>query len=321
LENVKHLTNHDNGKTWKIIIETLKKLNYIVNYEPLIISPHEYNIPQERQRVFIIGILKNKKTKKYNKINFDNLYIDLNKNKKNNFHINDYNSWKEIKKNIENNFLEKNVANKYYLNAKNKKDKYLINVLNAWEKFIKNIKTPKGRTIPVIWLNEFLDLDYNINHFSKWKQKYIQDMRIIYKMNKKFIDNWMKKYDVINWKKREQKLEWQAGKDIRNIKDSFIQLRQSGIRCKRPIKFPTLVAMVQIPIIFDNQKNKWRKLTPRETSNLQCFPEDFKIFSDLSSNKNADFYSYKQFGNSVNVNIVSKIQKFILNEKGLEYVK
>lgn len=314
LENVKHLTNHDNGKTWKLIIKTLRKLKYIVNYEPLIISPHQFKIPQERQRVFIVGVLKDKSIEKYNGINFDKIL-----NSDNLVNINRYISWKKIKKYIEKKFLEKDVDKKYYLNKNNEKDKYMINVLIAWGEFIKKIKTLKKRTIPVIWLKEFLDVNYDIEHFPKWKQKYIQDMRNIYHINKIFIDKWIKKYNVFSWNKREQKLEWQAGKDIKDIKDSFIQLRQSGIRCKRPIKFPTLVAMVQIPIIFDREKNKWRKLTPRETSNLQSFPKSFKIFSDINSDKKADFYSYKQFGNSINVDIVSKIQEYILKDE-IDYV-
>ncbi|WP_104208209.1 DNA cytosine methyltransferase [Mesoplasma corruscae] len=118
-------------------------------------------------------------------------------------------------------------------------------------------------------------------------------MRNIYEINKDFIDNWLIKYQVNKWKKREQKFEWQAGKDISDLKYSFIQLRQSGIRCKRPIKFPTLVAMVQIPIIYDNFNNAWRYLTPRETANLQSFPKNYKLHNEIKL-ENKDFYSYKQ---------------------------
>jgi len=293
LENVKHIINHDNGKTWKLITKTLEDIGYIIPKKPLILSPHEFGIPQERSRVFIPGILESK----------------LNTNKDNiNYNFESFK--KELTKNsFEKFLLKKNIEEKYIL--KYKKDKYLLNVFNAWAEFILKIKRKNNRTLPVIWAYEF-NKDYNLDHLNPWKKKYIKDMREIYLLNKKFIDKWLKKYDVLNWKKREQKLEWQAGKDNFNMKDSFIQLRQSGIRCRAKTKFPTLVAMVQIPLIFDTKYNSWRYLTPRETANLQSFPSNYKIYNEIENSINNDFESYKQFGNSVNIKIVSMIQKYLL---------
>ncbi len=54
LENVKNLKNHDNGKTFEIIRNTLKKLGYNVYYK--IINGSRYNIPQARERIYIIAI-------------------------------------------------------------------------------------------------------------------------------------------------------------------------------------------------------------------------------------------------------------------------
>lgn len=304
LENVKHLVNHDNGATWEIIIKTLKNdLGYIIPEKPLILSPHEFGIPQERQRVFIPGILKEKTNIDVQYISFDFEELKLNNplNSKN---------YKLIKKYISDNFLEKDIEERYFLDNKNKKDKYLLNVLEAWNIFLKNVKKPEGRTLPVIWTYEF-NKTYDISNLTGWRKKYISDMREIYKNNKEFINWWVEAYNVNEWKKREQKFEWQAGQDINDIKDTFIQLRQSGIRCKRPIKFPTLVAMVQIPIIYDEYNEKWRYLIPRETANLQSFPKSYKIYNHIEKNKN-DFYSYKQFGNSVNISIVSFIQEYLL---------
>lgn len=304
LENVKHLVNHNNGETWNKIIETLKYIGYIIPEKPLILSPHEFGIPQERQRVFIPGVLKEKTDIKdeYISFNFDDLKLNNKLNSSNPHEIREY---------IYTKYLEEKFDNKYFL--KNSKEKYLIKIFEAWDNFLKNVKKPEGRTLPVIWANEF-GKSYNLdelNRMPKWRKKYILDMQIIYKLNKDFIDNWLIKYKVNTWKKREQKFEWQAGKDINDLKHSFIQLRQSGIRCRRPIKFPTLVAMVQIPIIYDEGHKAWRYLTPRETANLQCFPDDYKLHNEIDP-ENKDFYSYKQFGNSVNVSIVSYIQEYLL---------
>lgn len=57
LENVKHLLTHDNKKTFGIIKEQLKSLNYHLVYTILDtckITP----IPQHRERLYIVGILK-----------------------------------------------------------------------------------------------------------------------------------------------------------------------------------------------------------------------------------------------------------------------
>jgi len=56
LENVRHLENHNKGKTFKIIIKTLKKLGYHTKYEILNSMIHG-NIPQNRERIFIVGFL------------------------------------------------------------------------------------------------------------------------------------------------------------------------------------------------------------------------------------------------------------------------
>ena len=55
LENVKNLQSHDNGNTFKKIIDVLKnRLGYVVDTK--IMNPCEYaNIPQNRERIFIIG--------------------------------------------------------------------------------------------------------------------------------------------------------------------------------------------------------------------------------------------------------------------------
>lgn len=307
LENVKHLVNHDGGKTWNIICNTLKKLGYIIPKKPLIFSPLDFGIPQKRERVFILGIKKELKPE------IDDIEINLDKYKKD---ILKLDNLQKTRIYIKKHFLTNKNLEKYLL--KNQKNSnYLLRVIDAWDEFIKNVKTVEDKTIPVIWLDEF-NKNYDINNFSAWRKKYIEDMRIFYNLNKNFIDYWMKKHNTNEWNKRERKFEWQAGKDSNNIKESFIQFRQSGIRCKKPNSFPTLVAMVQIPLFYDWDINEWRFLSPKEVSNLQSFPDDFKNFSELNTdNPKSDFYSFKQFGNSVNVHLVSLIIKEFLEK----YVK
>jgi len=57
IENVKGLLTHDGGNTIKRIIETMNESGlYNITYKCLDAS--KYNVPQKRERVFIIGLLK-----------------------------------------------------------------------------------------------------------------------------------------------------------------------------------------------------------------------------------------------------------------------
>ena len=52
-ENVKNLISHDRGKTFKIILNSLEKLNYYCKYA--VLNAMEYgNIPQNRERIYIV---------------------------------------------------------------------------------------------------------------------------------------------------------------------------------------------------------------------------------------------------------------------------
>lgn len=60
IENVKGLLTHDNGNTIKKIIEALHTTTsntYNIIYKCL--DSSNYNVPQKRERVFIVGVLKN----------------------------------------------------------------------------------------------------------------------------------------------------------------------------------------------------------------------------------------------------------------------
>ena len=53
LENVKNLKAHDKGNTFKVIKQTLEDMNYVV-YEKVMKAMDYANVPQNRERIFII---------------------------------------------------------------------------------------------------------------------------------------------------------------------------------------------------------------------------------------------------------------------------
>lgn len=56
LENVKNLKTHDNGRTYKVIINTLKDMDYEV--KSVLYKARDFGTPQNRERIYIIGFDK-----------------------------------------------------------------------------------------------------------------------------------------------------------------------------------------------------------------------------------------------------------------------
>ena len=57
LENVKHLVHHDGGNTLTTILSNLKELGYNVSW--CVLNGENYGVPQNRERIIIIGSLGN----------------------------------------------------------------------------------------------------------------------------------------------------------------------------------------------------------------------------------------------------------------------
>ena len=56
LENVKGLLNHDGGRTFTVILQSLDELGYWVEWQ--VLNSKYFGVPQNRERVFIIGHLR-----------------------------------------------------------------------------------------------------------------------------------------------------------------------------------------------------------------------------------------------------------------------
>jgi len=277
LENVRNLVSHDNGNTWKIIRQTLHDLGYRLTKEPLIVSPHQLGVPQLRERVIILG--------KYEPENVDvplNIAIKENKSK-NQCSIYDV-------------VTSDKVDEKYYISD------YENKVLTAWDEFYKGIKC-KVIGFP-IWADYF-KTDTIPEEFPAWKKEFVKKNMELYCDNKEFIDSWLKQYNDLNdFSPTHHKMEWQAGSSISSVWEGVIQFRPSGIRVKTPTCFPALVAMVQIPIVGKYK----RRLTVEEAGKLQSFPNPVRESSKMDTTHflcdDNDHQAYKQFGNSVNVQVI-----------------
>lgn len=262
LENVKHILKVSNGKVFEYIKKNIEEIGYILQIFNL--SPHNYGIPQQRERIFFICIRNDIYTSPI-KLFYHNK----------NLKIDDI---------IDNNYDN----NKYKINNEIKE------VLDIWNEIIKKIEVNE-KISPVILINDYYR-NYSKDEFEllpKWKKEYMTKNKSLIEKYKDLFDEWYNKHKHLLLKKEIYgKLEWQTGviKKNEDIYNHFIQFRQSGIRIKMNKYFPTLVAIVQIPI-YGKLK---RYITPRECAKLQSFPDNFILH-------NNDKIAYKQLGNSVNV--------------------
>ena len=128
LENVKGFVNHDNGKTFDVIKNTLEELGYKIYYK--VLNSKDFGSPQNRERIYIVGFLNKE-------INFDFPSVENNEN--------------DIKK-----CLEKIVDSKYYYNDKPlfekiKDDVISENTVYQWRR--KYVRENKSGICPTLTAN------------------------------------------------------------------------------------------------------------------------------------------------------------------------
>ena len=290
LENVRNLA--DKTENWEIIRTELLKRDFVITQKPLILSPSDFGIPQIRERVYILGIKK------------DGCSIEIQEKgyiEPQDLNIDKYR--KKCKIGDALTILEENVSEEYKIT-----DEQSL-MIQAWDEFrigtgIKVIGFP-------IWINcfgvgvedtEVLKVSLCYDEMPNWKKRFVDKNREFYLAHKDFIDPWIKRYDMFNRIKLYQKFEWNCGEDVKNMHDGIIQIRQSGIRVKRSTYFPSLVAIVNTPIIWDSHMKAYRHITPREAANLQKFDQRYKFIG-------TDKQIYRQLGNSVNVRVLKILCK------------
>lgn len=321
LENVRNLKSHDDFNTWKYIKDKLKnKLGYIIDDK--ILSPHNYGIPQHRERIFIIGSRTDLK------------------------HFNWPNSTNSTDSIL--NFLDVNPI------EATKLEKEKVEVINLWQEFLNVI--PSKDKLPgfPIWSMEFgatypyeeeipfrtssnalgrckgkfgiplkgMSREDKFNNlpnyvkknqlhkesgkpipFPNWKKKYIKNNRDFYEKYKVELKPIVKKINelgVSSW----QKFEWNVQGGERDLSKYIIQFRGSGVRVKKTDFFPSLVTVsTQIPIIgWEN-----RYITPSEGARIQSL-NGIKLPDNLGS-------CFGALGNAVNAHVVELIAANLILEQ------
>ena len=310
LENVANLRTHDNKNTLKTILSSLRKNGYYVKDK--VLSPDQFGIPHHRPRIFIVAINK-EKIPTFSKFRFprpgkkkainchvDELY-DVSSEGNIPIKLNDaLVCWNSLLSKIPNNIKPPSPTWSMEFGRTYKFDIHPICNLTKSE-LCKELA--KEGIDSKIWWNKQRILRQYPPYIRKmktempnWKKKYILNNRIFWEKYGEIIgQEWLSQ--IRKFSETFQKFEWHVSdSESRDIFDYMIHSRPSGIRVSRMNRIPALVAMSQIPII-----GPWgRKISVKEASKAQSFREDFIHHED-------DAVSYKQLGNSVNVEVVKEI--------------
>ena len=319
LENVPNLLKHDEGRTWQEIQKILGTgkagLGYHIRAERF--SPHNFGIPQIRERVYIVGSLLSLDEFKWPATsdaatNIDTVLDDDPPEAKQ--------LSAQVKECLEvwNEFLEACPADvelpSFPLWSMEWGATYPYDVTTPYarRKFLgleglKGFKGSHGRKLGYLrsveerWESLPSHARTEQLKFPKWKQDFIRQNRQFYEDNKAWIDPWLPR--ILKFPSSLQKFEWNIKGGKRNIWEYVIQFRASGVRVKRRTTAPSLIAMTdtQVPIIG------WQKryMTPNECARLQSL-------DGLKQLPKSTTQAFHALGNAVNSNVVEMVARALL---------
>jgi DNA (cytosine-5)-methyltransferase 1 len=303
LENVRNLSSHNKGDTWKVIKSSLDELDYDTYEKPVILNTLYFGVPQSRERVVIL--CKRKDLGPLPKL------PSISK--------------KNIKSTSLETIIEDECDTKYNITGKMKVTQEVWNefliILNTnhivipkfpiwtdwWDSDGNNTSVTKYNKKLTDEENKSSILQAQIDFYQKYKN-WIDKNRTFYQVNKEILDPWLhKSRNQPLWLGAVRKMEWQTGKNKLTMSQVLWSPRGSGVRIKDINYSPTLVAMASMIPIYGP---KSRQITPRECARLQSFPENYIIHS-------TDKIAYKQFGNAVNVKMIERSARFLINNESL----
>jgi DNA (cytosine-5)-methyltransferase 1 len=334
LENVGNFERHDNGRTWRIVKESLEILGYNIKGTEHVttggdglLSPHHLGHPHTRERFYIVGRLHVALPER--------VFPDIDR-----FRVTR---------------LEDIVQTPDQLTLHDMKETALTAIqrkcITHWNTLLHTI--PDSVDLPSfpIWTDELdakypyedqtpftmttralkrllschSDFSYDMTHdqllqllpsyarsreplFPEWKIQFIRQNREWLLENKRYFSReWVS--NLRNYPASLRKFEWNCNGEDREIWKHVLQFRPSGLRVKRYTSSPALVAMTstQIPILGPEE----RFLTRVEGLRLQGFDDGHQL-------PNSRAAAFKALGNAVHVEVIREIGRRLLNENRLE---
>lgn len=312
LENVRNLLTHDKGNTWAFISAELKRLGYF--FDKKILSPHYINIPQHRERIFIVGSLNPEDIAQMNWLAEEKYKVSVEDILSNEFRETDLEQEKQGVLKIWKNFINELPYGVYparplwsmEFGATYPADaNWESMTYDQWKKYKGMYGYPlsKCKTIAQVYAKLPNYVKTQKKTPPSWKIRYIENNRMFYEQYKGVINKDTLKA-IKNFKQESyKKFEWNCGAAEKNYSDKLIQFRGSGVRVKKNDYIPSLVTVsTQIPIIGKYM----RYIRSEEGAKIQSLPSNII----LPETKAAIF---RVLGNMVNVALVHQIAKTLIN--------
>lgn len=296
LENVRGLYTHDGGRTFETIMSKLHELGY-GTYD-LILNSSDFNVPQNRVRLYILGILGEvpKMTLKTNLGATDSHAFKKNAEKSRT--VGD--------------ILENNVSEKYYCST-------------AFEEQLRSVV---GNDLSVLHGYRMIDYrggqslhSWELGKKGKCSPAEIQFMNSLILNRRKPIFGKQQDGKKLTL---EQIKTFYTDDDILEVIEA---LKSKGYLKEEDGKFNPVCGNMSFEVFkfldpnsisitltsSDSnrlgviQENRARRITPRECARLQGFPDTFIV-------NPSDAFAYKQFGNSVSVPVIEALVSDFLEQ-------
>lgn len=312
LENVPNLLRHDGGRTWRWFSQELRHAGYSLDAK--VISPHEHDLPQLRERLFIVGCR-------------DGL---------------DQFAWPtpSSRPTSLRDVLDPTTGSGERIHPR------IVEALEVWDAFLASY--PKSRRKPwfPIWAAEFgatypfstiaplavssdalrtyrgtlgmpirgetrEELALALPPYARtdrpvpaWKARFLELNRELYEQNRDWIDPWLPRLQ--GFEHSFLKFEWNFDGTERSLWNTVIQLRGSGIRARSPSAAPALIAATssQIPIIAWER----RYMSVSERARLQ----DLGSLSHLPVGQTV---ATRALGNAVNAKVAELVGRQLVGAR------
>lgn len=321
LENVPNILKHDKGRTQEKILNMLTELGYAVDVRHL--SPHEFGIPQVRDRAYFVGSLdgldesvwpiKHKGPTDITSVlrqdvsptrsipdqtlRAIDMWGDFLRRSPASLKMPSFPIWS----------MEFGATYPYEDETPpgvwDRRPVWGLRQMGVKGSFGRSLECTVDKQKELIPSHASRDGDYR---FPRWKRTFIRQNREFYHDNCSWIDPWLELWQPKDFHSSFQKMEWNAQGEKRDIDDFVLQVRASGLRIKRPTTSPSLIAFTQtqVPILGANLTGERRYMTAAECAELQSLGDIQLPPSDLDA--------YKALGNAVNARVVRAIAERLL---------